>query len=284
MRRTSVTKVSENRVFQQAVNALGYVCGGPLPNQVLLSRWFDKSRGKAMGIAYLGIGLGGAAVPWISNTLVQHFGWQAALRTLGVLIIVIAFPMAFLVKEAPGRQEESRAAAQVPVKGAFKTVPFYLLALGSMGSIAAVSGTQQNLKLFLSLDQHYTQGEAARILSLVLAFSIVGRLLMGWLADRWSKKYVMLLIYTPVAAAIPILFFARAKAPMYVFAVVFGIGLGGDYMIIPLMTAEIFGARSLGRPMGALLPTAGAAGAASPWVLRRLRDASRRASTGVLRV
>jgi len=37
-------------------NALGYVCGGPLPNQVLLSRWFHKSRGKAMGFAYLGIG------------------------------------------------------------------------------------------------------------------------------------------------------------------------------------------------------------------------------------
>ena len=44
-------------------NALGYVCGGPLPNQVLLSRWFDKGRGKAMGIAYLGIGVGGALVP-----------------------------------------------------------------------------------------------------------------------------------------------------------------------------------------------------------------------------
>src|SRR5713226_6319367 len=78
--------------FFYLFNALGYVCGGPLPNQVLLSRWFDRSRGKAMGIAYLGIGLGGAAVPWISNTLVQHFGWQAALRTLGVLIIVIALP------------------------------------------------------------------------------------------------------------------------------------------------------------------------------------------------
>src|SRR5215475_4444520 len=50
-------------------NALGYVCGGPLPNQVLLSRWFDKSRGKAMGFAYLGIGIGGAVVPLISYRL-----------------------------------------------------------------------------------------------------------------------------------------------------------------------------------------------------------------------
>src|SRR5580765_5634682 len=44
--------------FFYLFNALGYVCGGPLPNQVLLTRWFDQSRGKAMGFAYLGIGIG----------------------------------------------------------------------------------------------------------------------------------------------------------------------------------------------------------------------------------
>ena len=49
--------------FFYLLNALGYVCGGPLPNQVLLSRWFDAARGKAMGVAYLGIGIGGAIVP-----------------------------------------------------------------------------------------------------------------------------------------------------------------------------------------------------------------------------
>src|ERR1700692_2827628 len=71
-------------------NALGYVCGGPLPCQVLLTRWFDKSRGKAMGFAYLGIGVGGATVPWISHALIQHFGWQSALRLLGGLIILVS--------------------------------------------------------------------------------------------------------------------------------------------------------------------------------------------------
>ena len=50
-------------------NALGYVCGGPLPCQVLISSRFDKNRGKAMGIAYLGIGTGGAVVPLIAAAL-----------------------------------------------------------------------------------------------------------------------------------------------------------------------------------------------------------------------
>ena len=143
-----------------------------------------------------------------------------------------------------------------------------------MCSIAAVSGTQQNLKLFLSLDRHFAQSTAAQILSLVLAFSIVGRILMGWLADRFSKKYVMLLIYLLVAVAIPFLF-PRAELRMIATAAaVFGIGLGGDYMIIPLMTAEIFGVQILGRLMGVILTAGGVAEALSPWWIGHLRDLS----------
>ena len=258
--------------FFYLFNALGYVCGGPLPNQVLLSRWFEKSRGKAMGFAYLGIGLGGAAVPWISHALVHYFGWQAALRTLGLLILLIALPAALLAKE-PQQQEKNRAAGgAVGAREAFATVPFYLLTLGSMLSIAAVSGTQQNLKLFLSLDLHYTQSEAARVLSLVLTFSIVGRLLMGWLADRFPKKYVMLLIYLLVAGAIPLLFEGRSHAAIDAFALVFGIGLGGDYMIVPLVTAEIFGIQKLGLLLGVILTASGVAEAMSPWLVGYLRD------------
>ncbi len=261
--------------FFYLFNALGYVCGGPLPNQVLLSRWFDKSRGKAMGFAYLGIGIGGATVPWISHALVQHFGWQSALRLLGVSIIVVSLPLAFFVKEAPLRSTTDRKMmGTAEVMGAFKTLPFYLLTFGSMCSIAAVSGTQQNLKLFLSLDRHFTQGDAARVLSVVLSFSIVGRLLMGWLADRFSKKYVMLLTYLLVAAGIPFLFLAHSQGPLYASAAVFGVGLGGDYMIIPLMTAEIFGMEVLGRLLGVILTAGGIAEAVSPWLTGRLRDAT----------
>jgi sugar phosphate permease len=260
--------------FFYMLNALGYVCGGPLPNQVLLSQRFEKSRGKAMGVAYLGIGLGGAVVPWISHALVRHFGWQVALRSLGVLIILIALPAAFLAKDRPQTKENRAPGRLAESRGAFFTIPFFLLTLGSMFSIAAVSGTQQNLKLFLSLDLHFTQSQATRVLSLVLGFSIAGRLLMGWLADRFPKKYVMLLIYMLVAAAIPLLFAGRSTAAMYAFAAVFGIALGGDYMIVPLMTAEIFGVQLLGRLLGVILTAGSVAEAVAPWLVGHLRDAT----------
>ena len=258
--------------FFYVFNALGYVCGGPLPIQVLLTRWFEKSRGKAMGIAYLGIGLGGAAVPWISRNLVEHFGWQSALRVLGVLVVVIALPAALLAREPRRSQKDGAAAATANPLRAFRTLPFYVLTLGSMLSIASVSGTQQNLKLFLSLDLHFTQGQAAGVLSLVLSFSLAGRLLMGWLADRFAKKYVMVLIYLLVACAIPLLFAGQTHGAVYAFALVFGIGLGGDYMIVPLVTAEILGTEQLGLLLGVILTANGVAEAASPWLVGHLRD------------
>ena len=258
--------------FFYLFNALGYVCGGPLPNQVLLSRWFDKARGKAMGIAYLGIGIGGAIVPLLANRLTESLGWQKALMTLGVLMVLIAFPTAFFVKEGPAAPTKAGPVERAPAGWVFRSGAFYLLALGSMCSIGAIGGTMQNLKLFLSLDQKLPQGEIARVLSLILVSSIAGRLLMGWLADRLSRKYVMLLIYSIVACAIPLLFYASAPAALYIFALIFGIGLGGDYMIIPLMAADIFGVRVLGRVMGVVLTADGVAEALAPLLVATIRD------------
>ncbi len=270
-------------------NALGYVCGGPLPNQVLLSRWFDSNRGKAMGFAYLGIGVGGAIVPLLAHALTQRFGWQAALQILGVLMLVIAFPMAWFVREKPEESTPAGAPQQSSIVNRQSSIPsgalpslapvlkspaFYLLMVGSMCSIAAVGGTMQNLKLFLSLDVKLAQGEVAQIASLVLVGSLIGRITMGYLADRFTKKYVMLLIYSIVACAIPLLFLADVPAARYGFALLFGIGLGGDYMIIPLMAAELFGVRMLGRLMGIVLTADGVAEATAPMLVASIRDAT----------
>ena len=264
-------------------NALGNVCGGPLPNQVLLSRWFTAARGRAMGFAYLGIGLGGALVPFLAVWLTRAVGWQGALQVLGGLIIVVALPLALLVREAPETASTTSTNLDRPRIGPVLRAPaFYLLLVGSMCSIAAVGGTNQHLKLFLSLDHGYSQAGAAQIASLVLASSLVGRLGAGWLADRFAKKYVMLLIYLLVVSAVPLLLLTGARGTIYLFAVVFGLGLGGEYMVIPLMAGELFGMRVLGRTMGVVLTGDGIAEAVAPWVVGRMHDASGSYTNGFL--
>jgi MFS family permease len=256
------------------LNALAYVCGGPLPCQVLIARRFDKNRGKAMGIAYLGIGAGGALVPLVAARLQHVLGWHHALLALGGLIVLLAFPLPLLLKN-PGTAPQQAGAAPPPAApkvdiGAILRSPaFYLLAFGSMCSIGAVGGVMQHLKLYLR-DQTFTQEGAARILSLVLLSSLAGRVLMGWLADRFSRKHVMLLIYLLVATAIPLLLLPAFPGRIYVFAVLFGIGLGGDYMIIPLMAGDLFGVRALGRVMGIILVADGVAESAFPMLVGAL--------------
>ena len=205
--------------------------------------------------------------------------------------MVIAFPLAYFVRDeraaAASRDSADTSRRRQPqdgaALGALLTAPaFYLLAIGSMASIAAVGGTNQHLKLFLSLDRGYAQGEAARIISLVLTVSIAGRLLMGWLADRVPVKYVMLLIYLLVAGSVPLLLAGASRSTMYLFAVVFGLGLGGEYMIIPLMAGQLFGVEVLGRVMGIVLTADGVAEATAPMFVGYLRDRSGAYTSGFL--
>jgi len=163
------------------------------------------------------------------------------------------------------------------IQKAFRSTCF---TFGSMCSIAAVSGTQQNLKLFLSLDRHFSQGDAARVLSLVLSFSIVGRLLMGWLADSLFEKICnatdLLASRSRHPVSVPVPF---ASSPLCGGGSVWG----SDSVRLhdhSLMTAEIFGMQVLGRLLGVILTAGGIAEAVSPWLTGRLRDATGNYSEG----
>ncbi len=256
--------------FLYFFNALGYIFGGPLPNQVLISRWFGRNRGKAMGIAYIGIGTGGFIVFQLAAFLINNLGWRMALTCIGIVMIIIAFPLAFFIKEPEKETSlEQKEKESVPIKNILKSPYFYLLALGSMCSIAAVGGTNQHLKLYLR-DFQYSQSEAANVASLVLFSSIAGRLFVGWLADLLPRKYVMIIVYLIVATAIPFLLFPDFPGRIYIFAIIFGIGLGGDYMIIPLMAGDLFGVKVLGRVMGIILVADGIAESLAPLMVGAL--------------
>ena len=248
-------------------NALGYVFGGPLPCQVLVSRWFTKNRGKAMGIAYLGIGTGGFLVPLIVSGLEKNIGWHMALTSLGIMIILIAFPLAFFIKDSTGGKNIlERREPSVSINNVFRNRNFYLLAFGSMCSIGAVGGIIQHLKLYL-IDLNFTQEKALNVMSFVLFMSLAGRVLMGILADLIKRKYVMMLIFVIVGSSIPLLLLPDFPGRIYIFAAVFGIGLGGDYMIIPLMAGDLFGVKTLGRVMGIILVADGLAESLCPMLV-----------------
>jgi MFS family permease len=251
---------------------VGYIFSGPIPHQVIVSQWFRKHRGKAMAIVYLGVGVfGGISAKFIAKPLTDALGFQGALMCIGGLM-VIAWPLAlFLMRDRPaemGQMPDGAATAAAEVKAEpkpfsflLKQPAFWLLVIGSFCSIGSIGSINQHMKLVFK-EQGFTDQAALDSLfgnaTLCILFSSIGgRIIMGWLADRYNKKLVMSVTYLMVAGTIPLLFLVRPEAPtmVYLFSILFGFGMGADYMLIPLMAAEQFGVNTLARAMAIILPT-----------------------------
>jgi MFS family permease len=87
-----------------------------------------------------------------------------------------------------------------------------------------------------------------------------------------------------VAASIPLLLSVHPSSSPYTFAIVFGFAMGADYMLIPLMAAELFGPKSLARVMGFVLPLDSIGQTCFPFLLGVMRDAAGNYASGILLV
>ncbi len=131
-------------------------------------------------------------------------------------------------------------AASSGISAAVRTANFWLILIGAALVIGAINAVIQHFILFMK-DQGYSTTTATRFLSILLASSLGGRVVVGYFADRFKKKNTMALFYLLIGGAIPLLCIARQPLAALAFTVVFGFAMGADYMLIPLVTAECFG-------------------------------------------
>jgi MFS family permease len=267
---------------------VGYVLAGPIPNQVLITNWFRAKRGRAMGAAYLGLGLGGAVSPLLIGWLIASFGWRRAFQIIGVLILVVLFPIAqWVTRSAPkelglfpdGREDSSRVvddgrARSLQTGAAVRSLNFWLILAGTTLTIGAIGTVSQHLILFLK-DHQYTTAQATRFASGLLLASLAGRVMVGYVADRYSKKNVMAVFYLVLALAIPLLFLAPSRLALWSFVLVFGFAMGADYMLIPLVTAECFGLGALGKLLSLIIMGYSLGQWFAPWLAGRIFDTYR---------
>lgn len=260
----------------------GYVCAGPIPHQVILAQWFRKRRGLAMGLAYLGLGLGGAiSQKFVALPLINAYGWRTALVTMGALCLLVIPVVLLVVRDRPSAKGlwpdgEAHAPADFhqaprPFGELLRQPAFWLLAFGSFCSIGAIGSINQHMKLLFQ-DAGLSAATVADTTFAILIASLAGRVVMGWLADLMSKKVVMIAAYLFVALPIPLLYVIDRPGAPLLFAIVFGFGLGADYMLIPLMAAHLFGANSLARAMGIILPADSIGQTCFPFLLGLLHD------------
>jgi sugar phosphate permease len=271
---------------------VGYFLSGPIPHQVIISNWFKKKRGRAMGITYVGVAIVGSMGNKLGPYLASQMHYTEALKLMSFLLL-LAWPIAiFLLRDRPqdmgqvpdGQADEVRVGTAQPIEppksfGFLLTKSsFWLLLIGSAASIGSIAAVNFHMKFVFESQGFSDQAARDAIWSSasfwVLWASIAGRLLAGYLADKLSRKLVMLVTYVVVAVAIPSLFLVTPEQPsfVYVFALVFGFAMGADYMLIPLMAADQFGLSTLARAMSAILPTDTIAQFWFPNFVARLRD------------
>jgi MFS transporter, OFA family, oxalate/formate antiporter len=264
----------------------GYILTGPIPNQVLIARWFRAARGRAMGYAYLGLGVGGAVSPILVHFLISHYGWRRAFEVVGLLILIVLLPIAqWVTRSAPADMGLAPDGVEVPavepagpavvfdLRRVARSANFWLILLGSTLVIGAIGTVIQQFVLFLQ-DQKYTLGQASVISSGLLFAGLAGRVIVGYLADRFQKKNVMATFYLVLALAIPLLFVARYPVAAWSFAIVFGFAMGADYMLIPLVTAECFGLATLGKLLAVIIMANSLGQWIGPWTAGLIFDAT----------
>lgn len=268
----------------------GYVLTGPIPNQVLISNWFRAKRGRAMGVAYLGLGAGGAVSPLLINSLIQSFGWRYAFEIIGALTIIVLFPVSqWITRSSPRDLNLSPDAIMLPlamnqevssgresmigvsVARALRSTNFWLIVGGCTLTIGAIGAVTQHLILFLK-GEGYSLSSASRLSSAVLVSSLAGRVIVGYFADRYSRKNVMALFYLILALAIPLLFAVHRVPVVWCFVLVYGFAMGADYMLIPLVTADCFGLSALGKLLSLIIMGYSLGQWFAPWLSGKIFD------------
>ena len=272
-------------VYGAGLAGIGYV-----PVNTIVSRWFIRRRGLALGIAAVGVGLGGfLIVP--AGWLIDRLGWRAATAIIGATITTIVLPLAvFVLKRHPeemglapdGRDVDASATRAHAADGPAieRTSPaaellmsrtFWALALAF--GIYTVTVTIVRVFGIAVLQEKGMPPPGARFVMSALAMSgILGKIVFGALTDRLPPQLVATAAF--VLAAIGTLFLLGPASAFDValFAVVYGLPMGGIAALQPVLIAEYFGPSSFATVYGTLVLLLTIGAAAGPVIAGRVYD------------
>jgi nitrate/nitrite transporter NarK len=245
---------------------------GPVVYTRIVSTWFERRRGMALAVVVSGAAIGGIVHPSASQALVDLAGWRTASLLLGATILVIGFPVAILFV----RQRADRSiglAHEADVKSALRSRIFWTIAVVVFGSTVAMSGPLVHMQALLT-DRGVTPGAAAALGSAAGLCGLSGRLVTGWLVDRFNAARVAFALLCLVASGAFLLTSQRPLAITIAGGFVMAFGAGGELDAIPYLLSRHFGVRSMAALYGLVWSAWGMAGAVGSVVMGRVFDAT----------
>ena len=252
-----------------ALYALAGVVGAgstPVAYARVVSNWFDRNRGLALGVTSTGIGLGVAVMPSIAEFLIQRMGWRQAYLVLGGVVLAFGAPIvAIFLRNAPEdvglsadgiRENRQLTTAPGPATGlglaeALRTVVFWQLCAIFFLVSACANGTIAHLAPMLS-DRGISGRNAASAISFFGAATIVGRLGNGYLVDRLPAQRVAAMLFFGAALGLPMLLVDGGRGWFFAAAALVGLAIGAESDVMPFLVSRYFGMRSMGALFGCI--------------------------------
>jgi MFS family permease len=253
---------------------------GPIPYGTVISHWFDRRRGLALGLTMLGIGLGAVVMPSLAQTLIARFGWNTAYSILGASVLLICCPtVACFLKERPenvGLVCDGATAPTSPpdhevarrgftAREAWCSRDFWVMVCAFILVSASVQGCVVHMAAMLS-DRGLNAHSAALGSSLAGAAVLIGRAGTGYLLDRFLASRLAAIFFAGSAFGVAVLWLADSRL-MLIGAFLVGLGLGAEVDIIAYITSRYFGLLDFGKVYSSALAAFALAGAIGPLVM-----------------
>lgn len=245
---------------------------GPLVHTKLMVNWFSRHRGKALGIAIMGISVAGVFMPLVNAWLAESIGWRNAYVIYAGLLFGLVLPMTvFLVKQRPGDigvhvdggdedPEESTANPGPSNEGSvLQTYKEFLtskafwsvvLTFGLMNGVYSAMAT--HLPTYISTELDFTIADGAWLLSFAGMFAIAGKVVFGWMMDNMPSKVTVMCGVVAYIGSTIALMIGVSFPLLIVAAALFGLGFGGMVPVRSVIISRLFGAKKFSRVNGLL--------------------------------
>lgn len=239
--------------FYLTFGVLAFIGAGTLPITWTrtVNRWFDRRRGLALGFAMMGTGLFGILCKPLLAWVIGAAGWRAGFAVLGALPLVLALPAAFFLFREPaggpggaGPGEGAQLATGLSRSEAFRHWRFWLIALALLPISFALGGPVPNLEGILT-DRGLPPETILHLTPLVGLSSIMGRLIGGWLLDRfWAPAVAFVLLSLPSISCLLLAGATLEPTTGALAIMLLGFALGIEYDVVAYLTARYFGLKA----------------------------------------
>ncbi len=249
---------------------------------ILVSQWFVKHRGTAIGIALVGGSLSGVVFSKLNVFLLQHFGWRTSFDWLALAPLILLLAAVWLVRSpqdkgmSPLGQDAGADAQAASTSGdlsyaeALRTRTFWALALTAGMTFYCTLAAVAHLIGYL-LDMHYDMATASDGLALFFGLVLVGNFLFGLVADHINQKAVFLTNQAVMLLGAILLAGMSARYAWYGIAL-FGLGWGGMYTLLQLQAVNSFGLSAAGKILGTITVVDATGGGLGMWLTGVFHD------------